>query len=134
VTRFLLDTNICIYIRRNRPAQVLRRFERLAVGEAAISVITYGELRYAAEKSETRTASLDRLLELISLVPALPRPERAGQAYGYIRASLERAGQTLGNNDLWIGAHALAAGLVLVTNNEREFKRVPGLALENWAN
>jgi tRNA(fMet)-specific endonuclease VapC len=133
VTRFLLDTNICIYIRKNRPAQVLRRFQQLALGDAAISAITYGELRYGAEKSETRAASLERLQELISLVPVLPLPPEAGQAYGAVRAALERTGQTLGNNDLWIAAHALTAELVLVTNNEREFKRVPGLTMDNWA-
>jgi tRNA(fMet)-specific endonuclease VapC len=133
VTRFLLDTNICIYIRKNRPAQVLRRFQQLALGDAAISAITYGELRYGAEKSETRAASLERLQELISLVPVLPLPPEAGQAYGAVRAALERTEQTLGNNDLWIAAHALTAELVLVTNNEREFKRVPGLTMDNWA-
>ncbi len=133
MARFLLDTNICIYIRKNRPASVLRRFQELAIGEAAISVITYGELRYGAEKSETRSASLKRLHELVSLLPALPMPEGTGETYGVIRAALERAGQTIGNNDLWIAAHALAARLVLVTNNEREFKRVPGLSIENWA-
>jgi tRNA(fMet)-specific endonuclease VapC len=70
---------------------------------------------------------------LLSLMPALPLPASAGEAYGIIRAALERAGQTIGNNDLWIAAHARAAGLTLVTNNQREFKRVPGLTVENWA-
>jgi tRNA(fMet)-specific endonuclease VapC len=133
VTRFLLDTNICIYIRQKNPPEVLRRFQRLAVGDAAISVITYGELHYGAERSAARAASLQRLRDLVSLLPALLMPAEAGQTYGIIRAGLERAGQTIGNNDLWIAAHARAAGLILVTNNEREFKRVPGLTVENWA-
>jgi tRNA(fMet)-specific endonuclease VapC len=133
VTRFLLDTNICIYIRQKRPANVLRRFQRLAVGDAAISVITFGELCYGAERSANKAASLARLRDLVSLLPALPLPAAAGEAYGDIRARLEESGQTIGNNDLWIAAHARAAELVLVTNNEREFKRVPGLKIENWA-
>jgi len=133
VTRFLLDTNICIYIRQKRPPEVLRRFQRLAVGDAAISVITYGELLCGAERSVARAASLQRLRSLVSLLPALPIPVEAGEAYGEIRAALEQVGQTIGNNDLWIAAHARALGLTLVTNNEREFKRVPGLTVDNWA-
>ena len=133
MTRFLLDTNICIYIRQKRPPEVLRRFQRLAVGDAAISVITYGELLCGAERSVARAASLQRLRSLVSLLPALPIPVEAGEAYGEIRAALEQVGQTIGNNDLWIAAHARALGLTLVTNNEREFKRVPGLTVDNWA-
>jgi tRNA(fMet)-specific endonuclease VapC len=131
--RYLLDTNICIYVRQKKPQAVLRRFERLAVGEAAISAITYGELMYGAEKSVQRTARLRYLQELISLIPVLPLPETGGKAYGQIRAVLENAGATIGNNNLWIAAHAKADGLTLVTNTESEFKRVPGLKVENWA-
>lgn len=130
--RFLLDTNICIYIRQKRPEPVLRRFRKLRAGEAALSVITYGELMYGAEKSAQRVAALERLQDLVTLLPALPLPETAAQKYGAIRAHLESMGQTIGNNDLWIAAHALAAGLILVTNNEREFSRVQGLKVQNW--
>ena len=133
-TRFLLDTNICIYIRQKRPEEVLRRFRNLRAGEAAISVITYGELVFGATKSQQRSAALERLAELLNWLPALALPENAGQAYGMIRADLAARGQMIGNNDLWIAAHAKAEGLTLVTNNEREFKRVPGLKVENWAN
>src|ERR1700726_4263628 len=119
--RYLLDTNICIYIRQSRPERVLRRFRRLRPGEAALSVITYGELLYGAAKSAFRTVALERLRELVQWLPALPLPEAAGEAYGTIRAELEAKGQMIGNNDLWIAAHAVAAGLILVTNNEREF-------------
>lgn len=132
MARFLLDTNICIYIRQKRPPQVLRRFKNLAVGDAAISVITYGELLYGAEKSASRETSLMRLRELITLIPALPLPADCGETYGQIRAAQERTGQMIGNNDLWIAAHARAAGLVLVTNNDKEFKRISGLTIENW--
>lgn len=131
--RYLLDTNICIYIRQKRPEEVQRRFQKLRPGEAVLSVITYGELLYGAEKSQQRLAALERLRELIHLLPALPLPEAAADAYGKIRADLESKGQMIGNNDLWIAAHAVAAGLTLVTNNEREFRRVRGLKVRNWA-
>jgi len=131
--RYLLDTNICIYIRQKRPEEVLRRFRTLRPGEAVLSVITYGELLYGAAKSEQRMAALERLRELVNLLPALPLPETAGEAYGMIRAQLESKGEMIGNNDLWIAAHAVAAGLTLVTNNEREFRRVRGLKIQNWA-
>jgi tRNA(fMet)-specific endonuclease VapC len=131
--RFLLDTNICIYIRRKKPEEVLRRFRTLKPGEAALSVITFGELVYGAEKSAQRSAALELLRELAQVLPVLGMPETAAEAYGTIRAELERKGQMIGNNDLWIAAHAKAAGLTLVTNNEREFRRVHGLKVQNWA-
>jgi len=131
--RYLLDTNICIYIRQKRPDEVLRRFQRLRPGEAVLSVITYGELLYGAAKSKQRREALERLRELILLLPALSLPETAAEAYGKIRAELGSKCQMIGNNDLWIAAHAVAAGLILVTNNEREFRRVPGLKIQNWA-
>lgn len=130
---YLLDTNICIYIRQKRPEKLLRRFEELRPGEAGISVITYGELLYGAEKSVRRTFAIQQLRELAVLLPALPLPEAAAEAYGKLRAELEAKGEMIGNNDLWIAAHAVAAGLVLVTNNESEFKRVRGLRIQNWA-
>ncbi len=130
---FLLDTNICIYIRQRRPAHILQRFHHLKVGEAAISVITYGELIYGAEKSAQRAAAMRRLEELASLLRVLPLPVNASRTYGALRAELEAGGRVIGNNDLWIAAHAKAAKLVLVTNNEREFQRVSGLEIENWA-
>lgn len=132
-SRFMLDTNICIYIRRMRPAPVLERFRSLARGEAVISVVTYGELRYGAEKSVTRERALKVLDELVALVPVQPLSPAAGVAYGAIRLALERQGRIIGGNDLWIAAQAYAADLTLVTNNEGEFRRVPGLRIENWA-
>jgi|SRR6267378_2664476 len=132
--RFLLDTNICIYIRRRRPPEVLARFQRLKPGEAVLSVITYGELLYGVEKSQSRERAVRDLAELTGLVPVMELPSQAGQVYGAIRATLEAKGETIGNNDLWIAAHAKAAGLVLVTNNEHEFRRIPGLKIQNWVN
>ena len=130
--RFLLDTNICIYIQRQRPGKVLKRFQKLEPGDAAISVITWGELLYGAEKSKQRKKALELLAEFKTFVPVLPMPETAGNTYGIIRASLESHGQPIGNNDLWIAAHAKAAGLTIVTNNEREFRRIAGLKVQNW--
>lgn len=131
--RYLLDTNICIYIRRHQPPEVLARFQRLKPGEAVISVITSGELFYGAEKSQHRARAVQQLEELATLIPVMPLPESAARTYGAIRRQLEVRGETIGNNDLWIAAHAKAAELILVTNNEREFKRVPGLKVQNWA-
>ncbi len=130
--RYLLDTNICIYIRQNRPEEVLRRFRKLRPGEAVLSVITYGELLYGAAKSRERSQALARLRELVGVLPATALPETAADAYGIVRADLESKGQMIGNNDLWIAAHALAAGLILVTNNEKEFRRVRGLKVQTW--
>jgi tRNA(fMet)-specific endonuclease VapC len=129
----MLDTNICIYIRQRRPEEVLRRFRKLRPGEAVLSVITYGELLYGAAKSEQRVAALTRLRELVHFLPAMSLPETAAEAYGTIRAQLESKGERIGNNDLWIAAHAIAVGLTLVTNNEGEFRRVRGLKIQNWA-
>ena len=130
--RFLLDTNICIYIRRQQPAQVMARFRRLKAGEAALSVVTYGELLYGAEKSPTRTRAFRELDELASMMQVLPLPPEAARMYGSIRAALEARGEMIGANDVWIAAHAKATDLTLVTNNEREFKRVTGLNIQNW--
>lgn len=129
----MLDTNICIYIRRERPAGVLKRFGGLARGDAVISVVTYGELRHGAERSVSREHALEILEDLVTLIPVQPLPLLAGASYGSIRSALERRGKTIGSHDLWIAAHARAADLTLVTNNEREFRRVPGLRIENWA-
>ena len=130
--RYLLDTNICIYIRRKKTEEVLRRFRALRPGEAVLSVITFGELVYGAEKSAQRGAALELLRELAQVLLVQGLPETAAESYGAIRAELERQGEMIGNNDLWIAAHAKAAGLTLVTNNEREFRRVRGLRVQNW--
>ena len=132
-THYMLDTNICIYIRQKRPAEILRRFSSLHRGEAVISVITFGEVQYRTENSRERTRALEILDEFVSFVPAQTMPPGAAATYGSIRAGLESRGEVIGNNDLWIAAHARTTELTLVTNNEREFRRVPGLAVENWS-
>lgn len=130
--RFMLDTNICIYVQRERPPEVLARFRKLKAGEAVISLITWGELQYGAQKSRARVAALGVLEEFNAVIPVLPLDAGVGQHYGTIRAALEARGEPIGGNDLWIAAHAKAAGLTVVTNNEREFKRVSGLKIQNW--
>ena len=131
--KYLIDTDICIYVRLRRPPEVLERFRSLAAEEAAISIITFGELTYGAEKSRDTDRALDTLGTLTEFLEVLPMPVEAGRFYGWIRTMLERKGEMIGGNDLWIAAHAVAERLTLVTNNEREFRRVEGLAVENWA-
>jgi len=131
-TRYMLDTNMCIYIAKHRPSEIRARFERLKPGQLVMSAITYGELYYGASKSSQQASALAQLRELVQDVPVAELDSRASEAYGEIRAALEKEGRLIGNNDLWIGAHALALNLTLATNNEREFKRIPGLSLENW--
>jgi len=129
--RWLMDTNVLIQIRRHRPESVMARFRTLSVGSVGMSVITFGELRYGLEKSGDPRAT-ETLAALADLVPVLELGPEAGVHYGTIRATLAREGRIIGNNDLWIAAHARSAGLVLVTGNEREFERVPDLVVENW--
>lgn len=130
--KYMLDTNICIYIQKHKPESVLGRFRKLKSGEAAISIITWGELLYGAEKSKQKKNVLTLLNEFSIIVPVLAMPESAGKTYGIIRAFLESNGAPIGNNDLWIAAHAKAENLTLVTNNENEFKRIPKLKISNW--
>lgn len=130
--RYLLDTNICIYIAKRHPPEVLRQFEHLQVGDVAMSLITYGELQFGAEKSRISDQVYKKLERLVELIPVLPLTGTVAKHYGQIRAILEQAGMPIGANDLWIAAHARAEDLILVSNNIREFKRVPGLKLENW--
>jgi tRNA(fMet)-specific endonuclease VapC len=126
---FLLDTNICIHLRRANP-RVRERFVERS-GEAVISVVTYGELLYGVEKS-TWTSALERLNIVINLMRVEPLPLAAAEQYGRIRNELGQRGQLVGSNDLWIAAHALAGNYTLITDNEREFSRVDGLRYENW--
>lgn len=130
--RYLLDTNICIYIAKQKPASVLTRFETMKIGSVAMSVVTYGELLYGAEKSQYPKKTKNLLEELCSLIPPLPLPLHTSYHYGEIRALLEKKGNPVGANDLWIASHALAMKLILVTNNTKEFTRIPHLKIENW--
>ena len=129
--RYLLDTNIVIYVIKRRPLEVMDVFNQ-NTGRMAISAITLSELHHGAEKSAKVVQNLAVVEEFASLLEVLPYGARASQHYGAIRSHLEKAGQPIGVNDLHIAAHARSEGLTLVTNNVSEFERVPGLLLENW--
>ncbi len=130
--RYLLDTNIVIYVIKRRPLQALEIFNQNA-GRMAISAITLAELQHGAEKSSDPAANLAVVEDLCSRLEVLPYGSKAAQHYGSIRAALEKQGQMIGVNDLHIAAHARSEGLTLVSNNLREFERVPALQFENWA-
>jgi tRNA(fMet)-specific endonuclease VapC len=129
--KYLLDTNIVIYVLKRRPKEVLDVFN-INASRMAISSITLSELLYGAEKSQNIDKNLEAIEEFISHLDVLPYDAKASQHYGQIKAALEKKGETIGENDIHIAAHAISQGLILVTNNLREFKRVPNLAFENW--
>ena len=130
--RYLLDTNIVIYVIKRRPLQALELFNQNS-GSMAISAITLAELMHGAEKSSKPLANLAVVEDFCSRLEVLSYGAKAAQHYGSIRATLELSGQTIGVNDLHIAAHARSEGLTLVTNNLREFDRVEALRLDNWA-
>lgn len=129
--KYLLDTNIVIYVIKRRPLPVLEVFNRHH-GRMAISAITLAELVHGAEKSSDVSRNIAVVEDFTSRLAVLPYDDKAAWHYGSIRAGLEKAGQPICLNDLHIAAHARGNGLTLVTNNLREFERVPGLLLENW--
>ena len=131
--KYLLDTNIVIYVMKKRPIEVMGMFNQNA-NRMAISTITFSELQHGAEKSARIQENLSAIEEFTSLIDVLPYTAKASMHYGDIRAVLEKAGQTIGVNDLHIAAHARSEGLVLVTNNTHKFVRIPGLLVENWVN
>ena len=130
--RYLLDTNIVIYVIKRRPLSALALFNENA-GHMAISSITLAELMHGAEKSNAPTRSLAAVEDFCSRLEVLPYGPKAAMHYGNIRAQLESRGQTIGVNDLHIAAHARSEGLTLVSNNLREFERVEALQVANWA-
>ena len=129
--RYLLDTNIVIYVLKRRPVEVLSTFNANA-SRMAISSITLAELLHGAEKSTRVSENLAAIEDFCSRLQVLPYSPKAAQHYGAIRAALEKLGQPIGVNDMHIAAHARSEGLVLVTNNMGEFARVPALETENW--
>jgi len=130
--RYLLDTNLCIDVIKRRPRELLDTFNRHA-GQMAISAITFSELLHGVEKSAAPARNLAAVEDFCSRLDLLAYGPKASLHYGQIRASLERSGTPIGVNDLHNAAHARSEGLTLVSNNLREFERVPGLLLENWA-
>ena len=129
---YLLDTNICIYIIKKRPESILTKFEQLDKGTLFISVITLAELQYGIEKSSSKKLNQDIVDEFCSLTNVLIWDKVCAREYGKIRCYLESKGTPIGNMDLLIAAHAMSLGYILVSNNIREFARVPGLKYENW--
>ena len=130
--KVMLDTNICIYLIKRRPASVLQRFRFFSVGDIGISSITLAEMEYGVARSGQPKKNREALEEFISALEVAAFDRGSTEAYGKIRAALEKKGRPIGAMDLLIAAHALSLGVRLVTNNEREFKRVPGLRVENW--
>ncbi|RKU01790.1 VapC toxin family PIN domain ribonuclease [Burkholderia sp. Nafp2/4-1b] len=130
--RFMLDTNMCIYLMKNQPEQVARRFAQCYTGDVVMSAITYAELEYGVTASANRARERRNLAALIEDIPVAPFDAAAAQAYGPVReATRERKKDHL---DKLIAAHAVSLDVVLVTNNERDFVGYPGLRLENWLN
>jgi tRNA(fMet)-specific endonuclease VapC len=129
--QYMLDTNICIYVIKNYPAELRERFNRLAE-QLCISSVTLGELHYGAEKSARRLENLQAIEHFTARLEVLAFGPKAAAHYGQIRAELERAGTPCGPHDMQIGAHARGEGLIVVTNNIREFARMPGVRTENW--
>jgi tRNA(fMet)-specific endonuclease VapC len=130
--RYLLDTNTCIYIIKRSPAHVYDRFRRLHVGDVGVSAITFCELQFGVSNSAKPDKNQLALTEFLGPLEVLDFPSGASRIYGKIRTHLQRAGTPIGNYDLLIAAHALHQDLTLVTNNTREFNRVPDLVIEDW--
>lgn len=130
--KYMLDTNIVIYTLKNKPAQVRKAFDRHA-GEMCLSTVTLGELIYGAEKSTQTEHNLSVIEGLAARLEVSSFDTRAAMHFGQIRAELSRCGAAIGPYDMMIAGHARALGLILVSNNVKEFERVPGLRLQNWA-
>ena len=131
--RYLLDTNICIYLIKKSPAHILEKIRGIQVGDAGISSITLSELEYGVAKSSNPQQNRDALSAFLTPFEIHSYDQSAATYYGAIRSYLEKKGILIGPMDLLIAAHALSLSLTLVTNNVREFKRVPDLQLENWS-
>ncbi len=132
--RVILDTNICIYMIKNKPPEVRKHFERFVPGDIAISSITVAELQYGVEKSAAREKNALALEAFLLPLEIAPFDMDSALAYGKIRAELERQGKPIGSMDMLIAAQAIAQGFTLITHNLKEFERIPGLRCETWAN
>lgn len=130
--KYLLDTNICIYIMNRRPLEIIHKFRQFDVGDIGVSTITVSELHYGAAKSKKTKLNMQRVEEFLTPMEILLYDYNAAKSYGEIRLNLERKGEIIGPLDMLIAAHALSNDIVLVTNNEKEFQRVNHLKIENW--
>jgi len=131
--KFMLDTNTCIYIIKQKPPDIIRRFKRTEVSQIGISSITLSELVYGVSKSSRPEQNQIALTQFIAPLEILPYGDEAAQYYGNLRAHLEKPGTPIGSLDTIIAAHALSLSCTLVTNNEKEFNRIPKLKIDNWA-
>lgn len=131
MTKFMLDTNICIYVIKRRPMELLDVFNKYS-GQMSISSITLAELLHGVEKSSQPERNLRNVEDFVSRLDIYSYDDEAAGHYGNIRADLEKKGQSIGVNDLHIAGHARSRGWILVTNNVKEFERVEGLRVENW--
>ena len=130
--KYLIDTNICIYIMNQRPVRVINKFKQFEPGVIGLSTITVSELQYGVAKSKQRERNQQRLVEFLVPFEIIAYDEIAAGVYGEIRYQLEKLGQPVGPLDTLIAAHALSRNLILVTNNETEFERINNLKVENW--
>jgi tRNA(fMet)-specific endonuclease VapC len=131
--KLMLDTNVCIYLIREQPSSVLERFAAHPVGDIGVSVITLAELEYGISKSSRPDRNREALKQFISPLDVASFDRHATAAYGKLRATLEKKGQPIGSMDLLIAAHAISLDVRLITHNVKEFGRVPGLRIDDWA-
>ena len=130
--KYMLDTNICIFIIKHKPEKVIDKFLKLKANDICISSVTFAELSYGVEKSQAKMKNRIALTLFLSNIEIKPFDSKAAEEYGIVRTELEKAGQPIGPLDTQIAAHARSLGFTLVTNNTREFKRVSKLTLEDW--
>ncbi|MBU1568124.1 MAG: type II toxin-antitoxin system VapC family toxin [Proteobacteria bacterium] len=130
---YMLDTDICSYIIRERPLQVLEHFKQVEMEQLCISVVTYAELIYGVEHSSSKKLNRVVIDDFVQHLTIVPWDEAAAEHYGNIRAYLQTEGKIIGSMDMMIAAHARSRRMTLVTNNDKHFKRVPKLTVENWA-
>jgi tRNA(fMet)-specific endonuclease VapC len=131
--KFLLDTNICIYIIKKSPPKVFKKLETMKMGDVGISSITYCELQFRVANSKNREKNQDALNEFLAPLEILPFPGEAAVLYGEVKTYLKKKGRPIGPLDLLIGVHALHSEVTLITNNTSEFSRIPDLKVKNWA-
>ena len=130
--KFMLDTNTCIYIIKRKPLDVIERFNQTEISQIGISSITLSELLYGVSKSSKPEQNQIALMQFVAPLEILPYNDEAAQYYGDLRAHLEKHGTPIGSLDMLIAAHALSIACTLVTNNEKEFIRIPNLKIDNW--
>lgn len=130
--KYMLDTNMCIYIIKKHPQSVLKKFKKIEIGDIGISSITYAELMFGAQKSQHQAQNYNALQEFTAPLEILSFDDAAANQYGQIRAYLQKKGLLIGSLDMLIAAHAQSIQSILVTNNKKEFSRIPHLQIEGW--